>query len=171
MTVTIRDAVEADLERIDAIYNAAILDSIATADYEPWPAGRRLQWWRDHAAGDVTPVVVADVEGQTVAGFAALSLYSQKPGFRFTRENTVYVDPAFHRLGVGTRLMEELIGRAKAGGLHVILASIEAGNEGSIAMHERLGFRLTGREREVVFKFERWLDSVWMQLTLDPAGA
>jgi phosphinothricin acetyltransferase len=166
VSFVIRDATEADLPRIDAIYNHAILNTVATADYEPWAPGRRQQWWREHIEGHLTPVVVADVDGRPVAGFAALSLYSQKPGFRFTRENTVYVDPAFHRCGIGRALMAELIDRARAGGLHVILASIEAGNEASIAMHASLGFVLIGREREVVFKFERWLDSVWMQLTL-----
>jgi phosphinothricin acetyltransferase len=115
----------------------------------------------------MTPVVVAETEGERVAGFAALSLYSQKKGFQYTRENTVYVDPAFHRMGVGRALMGELIERARRGGIHVILASIESGNVASIAMHRELGFVEIGREREVVFKFGRWLDSTWMQLTID----
>jgi phosphinothricin acetyltransferase len=164
--VTIRDATEADLAPIDAIYNDAILNTVATADWEPWPEGKRLAWWREHLAGHLTPVVVAELDG-AVAGFAALSLYSQKKGFQFTRENTVYVDPGFHRRGIGRALMAELIERSRAGGLHAILASIEASNEASIEMHRSLGFVHIGREREVVFKFGRWLDSVWMELLLE----
>jgi phosphinothricin acetyltransferase len=167
VTLVVRDATEADLPRISAIYDHAILHTVATADYVPWPNEKRQAWFREHAAGHLTPVVVADLDDRRVAGFAALSFYSQKPGFRFTRENTVYVDPACHRRGVGRALMGELIRRAREGGLHAILASIEAGNEASIALHASLGFVLIGREREVVFKFERWLDSVWMQLLLE----
>jgi phosphinothricin acetyltransferase len=164
--VNIRDATEPDFAGIDAIYNDAVVNTVATADWEPWPGGKRLAWWREHTAGHLTPVLVAEIEG-IVAGFAALSLYSQKRGFQFTRQNTVYVDPSFHRGGVGRALMGELIGRARAGGLHAVLASIEASNEASIAMHRQLGFVHIGREREVVFKFGRWLDSVWMELLLD----
>ena len=167
MDVAIRRATRDDLAAIHRIYNDAILTTTATWDEEPWPIDRREAWWEEHAADRSTPVLVAQAPGGAVAGFAYLSWYRPKSGYRFTRENTVYVDPAFHRRGMGLALLEALLREASALGLHAIIASIEAENAASIALHERLGFALIGREREVGFKFGRWLDAVSMQLLLD----
>lgn len=163
--ILIRDATEADLPRIHAIYNDAILTTTATWDEEPWPYARREEWWGEHAADPAIPVLVAESEGEVI-GFAYLSRYSPKSGYRFTRENTVYVDPAHHRRGAGRALMVPLIERARGLGLHVLVAVIEAENAASIALHASLGFEAAGREREVGFKFGRWLDLVRMQLML-----
>jgi phosphinothricin acetyltransferase len=161
----VRDATAADLPRIHAIYNEAILTTTATWDEEPWPFEQRQEWWREHQADPTTPVLVAEVDGE-VAGFSYLSWYRKKSGYRFTREDTVYIDPAYHRRGLGRALMAPLIDRARGLGLHVVIASIEASNDASIALHRSLGFELVGREREVGFKFGRWLDSVYMQVIL-----
>lgn len=161
----IRAATAADLTAINAIYNREVREGVATWDEAPWSRAQRDAWFAEHAGDATQPVLVADAAG-VVAGFAYLSLVSPKRGYRFTREDTLYIDPAQQRRGLGLRLLEALLAEARMHRLHAIVAKIEAGNAASIALHERCGFAATGRERELGFKFGRWLDLVTMQLLL-----
>ncbi|MSP23083.1 MAG: N-acetyltransferase family protein [Dehalococcoidia bacterium] len=165
MDVHVHSALEQDLEAIQRIYKYEILTGTATWDLAPWPAEQRLEWWREHVADPSIPVVVAEVEG-AVAGFAYLSIYRAKAGYRYTRETSVYVDQRFHRGGVGRALMEVQLASARALGLHALMAVIEAENAASIALHAGFGFERVALKREVGRKFGRWLDSVEMELLL-----
>jgi phosphinothricin acetyltransferase len=86
-------------------------------------------------------------------------------------ETTVYVRPDAHRRGLGAGLMQALIERARAQGLHAMIAAVDAQNPASIRLHERLGFQIVGRMPEVGAKFGRWLDLVLLQLRLDQAAS
>lgn len=165
MDFTIRPALEQDLPAIQRIYNREILEDVNTWDIEAWSDVERRAWFDEHAADPSSPVVVADADG-TVAGFAYLSIYRGKAGYRFTRETSVYVDPAFHRRGVGRALMEAQLATARTLGVHALMALIEASNEASIALHAAFGFEIIARKVEVGRKFGRWLDSVEMELLL-----
>jgi phosphinothricin acetyltransferase len=101
-----------------------------------------------------------------VVGFGYLSPYRARTGWRFTHEDTLYIAPEAQRSGAGTAMLDALIHAARDRGLHALVAVIEAGNVGSIALHQRLGFTVVGTKREVGFKFERWLDLTEMQLLL-----
>jgi L-amino acid N-acyltransferase len=161
----IRPATARDLPAIHAIYNDAILTTTATWDEEPWPFAARETWWAEHEADPSCPVLAAERNGETI-GFAYLSWYRPKSGYRFTRENTVYIAPEHQGTGVGRALMEVLLERARALDLHVIVAGIEANNAASIGLHTALGYTVAGTTREVGFKFGRWLDLVTMELML-----
>jgi phosphinothricin acetyltransferase len=165
MEFHVRPVAEADLDALQRIYNHEILTGTATWDVEPWSDEQRREWLREHAADPSIPVVVAEVEGE-VAGFAYLSIYRAKVGYRYTRETSVYVDPRFHRAGAGRALMEVQLANARAIGLHALMAVIEATNEASIALHAGLGFERVALKRQVGRKFGRWLDSVEMELLL-----
>ncbi len=163
----IRPATEADLPGIHRIYNDAILTTTATWDEQPWPFSRRQAWWREHAADPTSPVFVADARGE-VLGFSYLSWYRQKSGYRFTREDTVYIHPAMHRRGLGRALLAPIVDSARANGIRSVLAVIEASNAASIALHRQFGFEPAGTLHQSGFKFGRWLDSVVMELLLPP---
>jgi L-amino acid N-acyltransferase len=64
--------------------------------------------------------------------------------------------------------MTPLLERAVSLGKHVMVAGVDAENEGSLRFHERLGFERAAHFRQVGFKFGRWLDLVFLQRTLDP---
>lgn len=160
----IRAATEADLPRIHEIYNDAVLTTTATWDYEPWPWEKRLDWWREHEEDPTCPVFVAIVDGR-VAGFSYLSHFREKAGYRFTREDTIYVDPAMHRRGLGLTLLSSVVEHARAGGMRAVIGGIVSTNVPSLRLHERLGFVETARMPAVGYKFGQWLDLVFMQLT------
>jgi len=162
--VLIRPATEADLPAINAIYNREILEGVATWDTEPWPAEARLAWFHEHT--DPGEVVLSAEAGGEVVGFGYLARYRVRLGYRFTREDTVYVRPDFQRAGVGRRLLAALLDEARRSGMHAVIARIEAGNAGSIALHRSLGFEVLGEERETGRKFDRWLSLVQMQIVL-----
>jgi phosphinothricin acetyltransferase len=160
---SVREATEADLPAIFAIYNDAVLNSTATwATVEVLPA-EQLTWLDEHQP---PYAAVVACEGDEVVGWASLSQYRPREGYRYSAESTVYIRNDRHRLGLGRLLVTDIIERARAGGFRTILGKISADNEASIALHAALGFDEAGREREVGFKFGRWLDLVTMQLVL-----
>lgn len=162
--LVVRPAGEIDLEAIQRIYNDAILKTTATWDEEPWAWERRLNWWKHHN-NPLEPVLVAEAEGE-VTGFAYLTKMSDKSGWRFTREDTIYIDEAWRGRGVGKALLDALIDAARRIGVHLIVASITTENEVSIGLHASRGFEPVGTFREAGFKWGRRLDTQWMQLVL-----
>lgn len=153
-----------DVPRIAEIYNHAIFHTTATADCEPQRVESRLTWFLERQQRGY-PVLVARRHGEVV-GWAALNPYSPRYGYRFTAENSVYIAPEAQGQGVGTALMGELVQAAKGMGLHSVIAGVDSDNIASIRLHEKFGFVEAGRYKELVYKFDRWLDVVRMQLML-----
>ncbi|WP_082393022.1 GNAT family N-acetyltransferase [Nocardia arizonensis] len=167
----IRDARAEDLPAILDIHNANIAASTAIWDVEQVGIEDRMAWFRDRTAAGM-PIVVAEIDG-AVAGYAGYGQWRPKVGYRFCVENSVYVADRFHRRGLATALLTELIDRAaRSGRVHTMIAAIESGNTGSVALHRRFGFTVVGQLPEVGYKFDRWMDLTLMQLTLpvDPDG-
>jgi L-amino acid N-acyltransferase len=161
--VTIRDAVAADLPDINRIYNDEIFTGVATWDEEPWSPEKRAAWFAGH--GRLTPVLIAE-RGVSFAGFSYLSLCSDKSGWRFSREDTIYIDPAFRGQGVGDVLLGALLERARSLELNHIVASITSTNEASLRLHAKHGFTVIGTQRQAGFKFGEWRDTTLMQRVL-----
>jgi len=160
--MTIRPATHADLPGILEIYNDAVLHTTATYDYEPRTLEHRTQWFEERQR-DKYPIFVAIDDTGRVVGWSALNPYHARMGYRFTSENSVYVAADARGKGIGKLLLAPLIESAKARGLHAIIAVIDATNEASIRLHAAFGFEKVGHFREVGFKFERWLDVVYME--------
>ncbi|MBW8298237.1 MAG: GNAT family N-acetyltransferase [Hydrogenophaga sp.] len=162
--ILIRDATEADLEAIRDIYNHAVEHTTAIWNEVLIDVDNRRAWLELRRAKGF-PVLVAERAGQ-VAGYASYGDWRAFDGYRHTVEHSVYVDKDCRGAGIGKRLMQALIDHARGNDKHVMIAAIEAENQPSIALHERLGFRLVGIHREVGIKFGRWLDLAMMELML-----
>jgi phosphinothricin acetyltransferase len=156
----LRAARRADLGDINAIYNHYVLDSTATYQNEPDSLEDRERWF--HAHGPQHPVLVVEVAGEVVA-WGALSRFHTRGAFAHTVEDSIYVHPDFHRQGIGRQVLSELIRLAEAAGHHCIIAAISGDQEPSLHLHARLGFSEAGRLREAGWKFNRWLDVVYLQ--------
>ena len=152
-----------DLPAILRIYNNEIETGVATWDEAPWTIEQRQTWFAGHDAS--TPVLVAEAAGEVV-GFAYLTLMSSKSGWRFTREDTIYIDPRARGQGVGHLLLGALLEAAGALGVHLVVASITSTNAASIALHKKHGFEDAGTLRSAGFKFGEWLDTTHMQRVL-----
>lgn len=160
--ITIRRATRDDVLAILEIYNDAVLTTTASYDYEPRTLEHRLAWFEDHERNDYAIFVALDATGRVI-GWSSLSRYHDRLGFRFTAENSVYVAADQRGGGVGKALLAPLIEAARARGLHAVIAAIDASNEASIRLHASFGFIEVGRFKQVGYKFDRWLDLVYMQ--------
>ena len=160
----IRDLEDADLDAMTAIYNHAVINTTAIWNDTIVDLENRRAWVALRKSLGY-PVLVAEIDG-TVAGYATFADFRAFDGYRFTVEHSIYVDQSFRRRGIARALLPVLIERARAIGKHVVLGAIAADNEASIKLHAEAGFVEVGRLPKVGRKFDRWLDLVFMQLTL-----
>ena len=147
------------------ILNEAIVNSTALYDYSPRPPEAMAAWFKAKEAGRY-PVIGALQSGE-LAGFATYGGFRAWPAYKYSIEHSVYVHKDHRRQGVGAALLGELIAQARAQDYHCMVGGIDIANTGSIALHEKLGFRHAGTIRHAGFKFGRWLDLGFWQLLLD----
>ncbi len=164
MDIAIRPSTINDVEHILAIINYEILHSTAIYDYEERSYEEQLQWHRDKMEYRL-PVIIAEFKNRVI-GFGSYGSFRQKVAYRFSVEHSIYVHHEYRGMGAGKLLLEELIRLARNGGYHTMIAGIDAANRGSCEFHRKFGFVETARMKEVGFKFDRWLDLVFMQLML-----
>lgn len=164
MLPILRDATQADLPAILDIYNHAVAETTAIWNEILVDLDNRKAWFELRQTRGF-PILVAEIDGR-IAGYASYGDWRAFDGFRHSVEHSVYVEKDFYGRGLGKSLMTALIERARAGHIHVMVAAIEAGNTGSIALHTSLGFRLVGTHQEVGQKFGRWLNLTMMELKL-----
>lgn len=138
----IRDAIEADLPAIVAIYNATIPCQIVTGDLEPVSVDSRLVWFHSHSA-DKRPLWVMESEAE-IAGWLGFQSFYGRPAYDTTAELSIYVSPNFRRQGVGRLLLQQAIAKSPAFGLKTLLGFIFAQNLPSLKLFEQFGFQRWG---------------------------
>ena len=163
MAMMIRPATRADLPAINDIYNHYVLHSTCTYQEEPATISERAAWFDAH--GPEHPVTVLELDGQ-IAGWGSLSRFHPRSAYRFSVENSVYVHHELHRRGIGAALLQDLLRRATEFKLHTIIAGIDTEQAPSLALHRRFGFVEVAHLQQVGFKFNRWLDVIYMQRIL-----
>jgi len=161
----IRPALRGDVPGILLIYNAAVREPAAAYEDVPHTLAQREEWF-DHFSGRNFPILVAESNG-VIVGWGSLGPHQERMGFRFTGAVAVYVAERHRRRGVGGRLMEALLAAGRARQLHVVLATIDAGNEPSLQLHAQHGFTQAGLFLEAGCKFGEWRDVIYLQLRLD----
>ncbi len=161
----IRDATDADLGAIAKIYAYHVKYGLASFE-EVAPTIEELRSRRAAVLDSGLPDLAAELRGEVV-GYAYASAYRPRPAYRYTIEDSVYVEQGLNGLGVGSALLTALIKRCEAGPWRQMLAVIgDSANTGSIALHRRLGFTHVGTFASAGFKLGRWVDTVLMQRPL-----
>ncbi len=164
---SIRDAAEADLPAIQAIYAHHVVHGSASFELEP-PDLAEMTARRAGLLARGLPYLVAERDG-AVAGYCYAGPYRPRPAYRHTLEVSVYVAPDQARRGIGRLLLGTLVARCEALGYRQLIAIVgDSANAASIGLHEALGFRRTGLLASVGWKHGRWLDSVFLQRALGP---
>ncbi|MER8393582.1 GNAT family N-acetyltransferase [Mesorhizobium sp. M0045] len=166
-SITLRAATSADLDRITEIYADAVTNGTASYELEP-PSRTEMGARFDNLMAGGFPYLVAEKAG-SVLGYAYAGAFRPRPAYRFVVEDSVYVAPKAKGQGVGLLLMQGLIEAAKAAGFRQIIAVIGDGrpDSASVRLHEKLGFRHSGRLEGSGYKHGRWLDTVFMQLPIN----
>jgi phosphinothricin acetyltransferase len=167
--VSIRPATPADIPAITRIYAHAVKHGTASFELEPPDEAEMAR--RHHTLLDGGyPYIVAEID-DALAGYAYAGPYRPRPAYRFSVEDSIYVDVSAQRRGVGRVLLEHLIEECERRGFRQMIAVIgDSAQAPSIELHRALGFRMIGAVENVGYKFGRWLDSVNMQRALG-AGA
>lgn len=160
----IRSAVENDLYGILEIYNDSILNTSAVYTYRIQTLQERKSWFNKKKE-DNFPVLVFE-EKNKVLGFATFGPFRAWPAYKYTIEHSVYVHKEHRNYGVGTALVKQIIKKANEREFATLVAGIDASNEKSIRMHEKLGFQYCGIIKRAGFKFGQWLDLAFYQLNL-----
>ncbi|MFG6447781.1 GNAT family N-acetyltransferase [Roseateles sp. BYS180W] len=148
------------------IFNEAIAHTTALYEYQPRTPQRIAEWFETKARAGHPVLGLEDAQGQLL-GFASWGPFRGFAAFKYTVEHSVYVHHQHRGRGLGPQLLQALIERAQAQGLHALVGAIDAANAGSIALHQRLGFVHVGTLPQVGFKFGRWLDLAFYQRLLD----
>lgn len=165
MNCSIRNSQDEDIARIHSIYSHHVLHGTASFEEEP-PSIEELLRRRANVLDRGLPYLVAEVNREIV-GYSYAAPYRHRAAYRFTLEDSVYVDHRSSRRGIGQMLLSALVAGCEAGEWRQMIAVIgDSNNVASIALHQRAGFRLVGTLQAVGYKFGRWLDSVLMQLAL-----
>ncbi len=160
----IRRAEIGDLPAITDIYNAAVFKTTATFDTEPQTLAAQKVWFDDHGADYPLLVCIQDTQ---LVGWAALSSWSDRCSYKTTGEVSVYVGEDQRGQGLGGQLLGALVAAGRAAGIHLAVARIVEGNPASIAIHQKHGFKISGKMSEAGFKFGKYLDVIFMEQLLD----
>lgn len=165
--ILVRDSRDEDLPAIQAIYRHHVLHGTGSFELEP-PDLAEMTRRRADVLRNGFPYLVAQVDDQ-VLGYAYANFFRTRPAYRFTLENSIYIERTAVGRGIGRALLRELLARCEALGCRQMLAVIgDSANVASIGLHAACGFRFAGVMRASGWKFDRWLDTVFMQRELGP---
>ena len=160
----IRIAHDDDAQAISEIYNHYVKHCTCTFQIAPEILEDRRRWLENR--GDQYPVTVA-CEDERVVAWASLSPWHSREAFARTTEFSIYVHHDFLHQGIGKALLADLIMRAKQIGHYVVIGRTCSEQVASIKLQESFGFLQVGQLQQVGRKFDRWLDVVYLQLTLN----
>jgi L-amino acid N-acyltransferase YncA len=165
-----RTAVAGDMAALAAIYGDHVLHGTASFEVEP-PGEAEMARRFDEITSQGYPYFVA-LDDVKVIAFAYAGPFRARPAYRYSVEDSIYIDPRWHRRGIGRALLDRLIDECTGQGFRQMIAVIgDSANAPSIGLHERAGFVRAGLLASSGFKFGRWVDTVLMQRALGRGDA
>lgn len=163
--LSVRASEERDLASITAIYAHHVLHGLASFELEA-PDAAEMGRRRAGVLALGLPYIVAELDGRVI-GYAYAAPYRDRPAYRYTLEDSIYIASDARGRGAGRILLEALIAACARAGYRQLIAVIgDSANQASIGLHAACGFNHAGLLPGVGFKFGRWVDSVFMQIAL-----
>ena len=167
--IIIRNARDEDMPSIQQIYAIQVLHGVSSWEEDP-PSLEEMIFRRNAAIQAGYPYRVA-VRGKEVLGYSYASAYRPRPAYRYTVENSIYIADTAQRMGLGKRLLEDLIVLCTELNFRQMIAVVgDSENVTSIDFHKKMGFQQIGTIKSIGYKFGRWMDSVVLQLQLGDGG-
>jgi len=157
---------ERHAEAILSIFNDAIVNSTALYDYRPRAAESMALWFAIKRSNNF-PVLGFEDDDGNLMGFASFGTFRAWPAYKYTVEHSIYIHNDYRGLGLGRKLLEELIKVSRERDVHTLVGVIDTANVASIALHTKLGFEHAGTIKQAGFKFGRWLDVAFYQRTFE----
>ncbi|WP_437889241.1 N-acetyltransferase family protein [Phytobacter sp. V91] len=163
----VRDASLDDVHAIASLYAWHVLHGRASFEEVP-PTIEEMRQRMSKTANDGLPWMVALYQGILV-GYCYATFYRPRPAYRYTLEESIYVDASMTGRGIGSTLIQALIERCEQGPWRQMIAVIGDGNNnaGSLRLHKKHGFELAGQLRSVGYKKGDWRDTLIMQRPLN----
>jgi L-amino acid N-acyltransferase len=165
MNTMVRRAVENDIEQILDILNYEIINTTSVYDITPKTINQQIEWFKRKNKLNY-PVFVIEKNGK-IHGWASYDSFRTKEGNKYTIEHSIYISKESRSFGYGKLLMSALISQANEDGYKTMIGGVDANNQSSIKFHKDFGFEEIGLAKNIGFKFDRWLDLLFMQLMLD----
>ena len=165
MEIQVRSAAEEDVQAILEIINFEIANTTTVYDYTERTTEAQLAWFKNKKEESM-PVIVAELNG-AVVGYGTYGIFRPWDGYLHSIEHSMYVSNGSRGRGIGKLILSELIRLARAEGYHTMIAGLDAANRGSYEFHKKCGFVEIGVLREIGYKFDRWLNLIFMQLIFD----
>lgn len=166
MQLNVRPYQTQDYSSILEIVNFNINRTTNIYEYLPRTLEEQIQQLEDKLKKGF-PILVAETNNEVV-GFGYYSEFRTRPAYQFTIEHSVYISNQYHNKGIGKILLSELIQLAKKQNKNTMIAVIDSENQNSVVFHQKAGFKTVGIIEQSGYKFDRWLNSVIMQLLLHP---
>ena len=157
----VRNAVDSDSTRIFEIRNEVIRTTDAILEDEPWTRAKWDAWWKGRERG--LPFLVIADENDVAQGYALLTYFADRSGYRVTGEVSIHLDPSVRSRGHGKNLFQALVEAGRHFGFISLVSRISAANPASIALHERIGFTRVGHLHKVALKFGKLVDVYFYQ--------
>lgn len=155
MNFEFRNAQLGDLDKIVEIYNWAIINTTATFDTEIKTTQGRREWFNEH--NEKFPIVCVLSQGE-ICAWGSLSRWSDRLAYDICAEVSFYVDPEFHGLGIGSKILKRLIDLGRNTGKKNLISRITSESAVSLHLHNKLGFETIGVMKQCGIKFEKVLD-------------
>lgn len=164
--IIIRDATINDMEVVQQIYAYHVLNGLGTFEEIP-PNIEEMQSRFSKVTQHNYPYLVAELD-QVIIGYAYGGFFRERSAYRFTVEDSVYISPEYLGLGVGKKLLNELIYVCQERGFRQMFAIVgDSNNLSSRNLHQSCGFSMCGIMKDAGFKFNKWVDVVIMERSLD----
>ncbi|WP_237068446.1 arsinothricin resistance N-acetyltransferase ArsN1 family B [Microbulbifer guangxiensis] len=160
----IRTANKADAVAIAKIYNHYVENTTVTFEVMPVSIGDMASRI-DHCLANSLPWLVAE-DSEGVLGYCYATKWKERAAYQHSVEASVYVEPASMGKGWGTRLYRQLLSELRRLEVHAVMCGITLPNEGSVALHEKLGMVKVAHFKEVGRKFDTWIDVGYWQYLL-----
>lgn len=164
MSLVIRDAKPSDLPSMTDIYRHSVESGTATYELSSPDLAEMTRRYNENTSQRY-PYLVAEDDGQ-ILGYAYAGTLRARPAYRWSVEDSIYLDPNAQGKGVGSKLLNALVIKATELGFRQMIAVIGGASPQSISVHRKVGFEDAGVMKATGYKHGKWLDTTIMQLAL-----